>query len=350
MTKGEPKQASGKMDVEKAESEKSEDEKHLPEFTVEFLKQLPANIRKRVYGLQGIQKEYAKVHEQYLDEMRELEKRYEELYAPYYEKRKDVIQGKVEPTEEEVSKGSKVMEVKEEGEEPEKTDESAPKGIPDFWLTAMKNHEMVDETIFQRDEPCLKYLSDVRCKNFDDPQKGFTLIFQFDENPFFTNAELTKSYHLAEDDEILIEKCEGCTIDWKSGQDLTVTIKKKKQRHKGGKNTRVVTKSEPCDSFFNFFTPPKMPDEDEADEDDDEDALDELEERIEHDYEVGRTIKDRIIPKAIDWFTGEAITTVEFQMGQDGAADDDDDEDDDGHGHGRISGAPKAQPPECKQQ
>lgn len=333
-------------DVHESDNARENMEKLLqPDYSENFIKQLPANVRTRVFGLKGLQKDYSAIHEKYVEEMKELETRYEALYAPFYEKRKNIVQGKVEPTQDEIAKGSKVVEVKEEGEE-DKPDANAPKGIPNFWLTALKNNEVVDEFVFQRDEDCLKFLNDITAKNFDDPNQGFSLTFHFDENPYFTNTELTKTYHLAEDDEILIEKCEGCEIHWKDGQDLTVTIKKKKQRQKGGKNTRVVTQSEPCESFFNFFNPPKMPEEDD-DEDEDEDAMEELEERIEHDYELGRMIKDRIIPKAIDWFTGEAITTMEFQLGNEGSPDDDDDDDDE---RPRITNAPKAQAPECKQQ
>jgi nucleosome assembly protein 1-like 1 len=325
-------------------------EKLRAEASANFLKQLPANVRRRVHGLKGVQKEYTEVHEKFLDEMRELERRYESLYAPHYDKRRQIVQGIIEPTEEEISKGSKVMEIKDDDDEP-KADESAPKGIPDFWLNALKNNEMVDDIIVQRDEACLKHLTDITSKNFDDPTKGFTLTFHFDENPFFTNSVLTKTYHLAEDDEILIEKCEGCTINWHPGQDLTVNIKQKKQRQKGGKNTRVVTKSEPCDSFFNFFNPPKMPEDDDDDEDMDEEALDEIEEKIEHDYEVGRSIKDRVIPRAVDWFTGEAITTMEFAMGGDSGGAEEDEDDDVGAPGRQIAGGPgQTQPPECKQQ
>lgn len=248
----------------------------------------------------------------------------------------------MDATEDEIAKGSKVVEVKEEGEE--KADSGAPKGIPGFWYNALKNNEMVEEVIHQRDEEALKALCDITAKNFDDPQKGFTLTFHFMPNDYFTNTELTKTYHLVEDDEILIEKCEGCDIDWKPGQDLTVVIKKKKQKHKGGKNTRVVTKEEPCETFFNFFKPPQVPDDD--DEEEDDDVLEEREELVEQDYEIGRTIKDRIIPRAVDWFTGEAMPRL--PMFDHPGGDMGDDDDDDEGGQKMLPGADGN--PECKQQ
>jgi nucleosome assembly protein 1-like 1 len=48
---------------------------------------------------------------------------------------------------------------------------------------------------------------------------------------------------------------------------LTQKILKKKPR-KGSKNTKPITKTEDCESFFNFFSPPQVPDdEEEIDED-----------------------------------------------------------------------------------
>jgi nucleosome assembly protein 1-like 1 len=42
----------------------------------------------------------------------------------------------------------------------------------------------------------------------------------------------------------------------------------KKKPRKGSKNTKPMTKTEDCESFFNFFSPPQVPDdEEEIDED-----------------------------------------------------------------------------------
>ena len=49
----------------------------------------------------------------------------------------------------------------------------------------------------------------------------------------------------------VIDKCEGCKIEWTAGSDPTKMKKKKKQK-KGGKKTNV-TVTVKCDSFFNFF-------------------------------------------------------------------------------------------------
>ena len=73
------------------------------------------------------------------------------------------------------------------------------------------------------------------------------------------------------------------------------------------KQTRVVKKTVPTESFFNFFSPPKAPTEE-----DDDDAASDIEERLELDYQLGEDIKEKLIPRAIDWFTGEALQFEEL--------------------------------------
>ena len=81
----------------------------------------------------------------------------------------------------------------------------------------------------------------------------------------------------------------------------------------------------PTDSFFNFFSPPAAPKGDE-----DDDAASDIEERLELDYQLGEDIKEKLIPRAIDWFTGEALQFEELEddIDEGDYEDDDDDEDD----------------------
>lgn len=90
------------------------------------------------------------------------------------------------------------------------------------------------------------------------------------------------------------------------------------------KQTRIVKKTVPTESFFNFFSPPKAPTED------DDDAASDIEERLELDYQLGEDIKEKLIPRAIDWFTGEALAFEELDeedFEEEDFDDDDDDED-----------------------
>lgn len=81
----------------------------------------------------------------------------------------------------------------------------------------------------------------------------------------------------------------------------------------------------PTDSFFNFFSPPKVP------AGGDDDAASDIEERLELDYTLGEDIKEKLIPRAVDWFTGEALQFEEYdeEMDMDDFDDDDEDDDDD---------------------
>ena len=55
------------------------------------------------------------------------------------------------------------------------------------------------------------------------------------------------------------------------------------------KQTRVVKKTVPTESFFNFFAPPEAPT-------DEEDATSDVEERLELDYQLGEDIKGLEVP------------------------------------------------------
>ena len=55
-----------------------------------------------------------------------------------------------------------------------------------------------------------------------------------------------------------------------------------------------------------------------------------MEERLELDYQLGEDIKEKLIPRAIDWFTGEALQFEELDEDPDeNDFEDEDDEDDD---------------------
>lgn len=160
------------------------------------------------------------------------------------------------------------------------------KGIPEFWLTVMHNNGLVSSTIQERDEEALSYLKDVRCAELEGEPRGFVLTFQFAENPFFSNTTLTKTYLMEEDElfgELVLDTSKGYVhfsfiinhfdihisteIEWKAGKNLTVEQIKKKVKAKGkGKPPKTVTVEEPCESFFNFFSPPVIPEEDAEEE------------------------------------------------------------------------------------
>jgi nucleosome assembly protein 1-like 1 len=292
-----------------------------------YVESLPASVRRRVAGLKGVQKEHSKLEAQFQEEVLELEKKYFLKFTPLYQKRAKIVNGSTDPTEDEVKAGEESDEENDQAMDEEKPEEASGedlKGIPEFWLSAMKNQVSLAEMITERDDKALKHLTDIRMEYLEKP--GFRLIFEFAENEFFSNTTLSKTYFYQEENgyggDFIYDHAEGQKIEWKAGQDLTVRIESKKQRNKNTKQTRVVRKTVPCESFFNFFQPPTPPADDES-------GTSDIEERLELDYQLGEDIKEKLIPRAVDWFTGEALQFEQLDDFDEPEFEDEDDEDED---------------------
>ena len=212
-----------------------------------YIESLPTPVRRRVAGLRAVQQEHSKLEAEFQEEVLQLEKKYFAKFTPLYEKRASIVNGKSEPTEEEVKAGDQ-----DDGQlqgEAESAD-SAPKqeaaddvsGIPEFWLSAMKNQVTLAEMITDRDETALKHLTDVRMEYLDKP--GFRLIFEFSENEYFTNRLITKTYFYQNESgyggDFIYDHAEGDKIDWHPGKDLTVRVESKKQRNKSTSSRMLI--------------------------------------------------------------------------------------------------------------
>ncbi|CAO3702836.1 unnamed protein product [Rhizopus stolonifer] len=320
---------------------------------------LPAVVQRRINGLKYLQSQHTQLEGEFQKEVLALEKKYLELYRPLYNKRAEVIVGDYEPTEEEVLAGSKVdqeSDNEEEEEEMEGSDQDV-KGVPEFWLTALKTHPQIGEGITDTDCEALAHLVDIRLSYLEQP--GFKLDFEFSPNDFFENKVLSKTYYYQDNvsgGDYVYDRAEGCGIDWKEGKDLTVTVETKKQRHKGTNKTRVVKRTVPAESFFHFFSPPILP---EDDEELDEEEAESLDAKLEADYEMGEEFKEKVIPHAVDFFTGKALDYEDFDENSDFDEDDylsddldeedDDDEDNDDDDDDEVKPSKGENAPECKQ-
>ncbi|XP_019749745.1 nucleosome assembly protein 1-like 4a isoform X2 [Hippocampus comes] len=330
---------------------------------------LPKAVKRRVHALKRLQVQCGNIEAKFYEEVHELERKYAALYRPFYDKRRDFITGTVEPTdaecewnsdkdeEEELSEQIKKKIVIDPAKKEDATPMEDPKGIPDFWLTIFRNADMLTDMIQEHDEPILKHLKDIQVK-FSEPGQpmSFTLEFHFEPNSYFNNAVLTKVYKMKSEPDSSepfsfegpeIVDCGGCVIDWHKGKDVTVKTIKKKQKHKGRGTVRTVTKQVSNPSFFNFFNPVKAPpDGGEMDEDSE----------LAFDFEIGHFFRERIIPRAVLYFTGEAMEDdfdeelEESDEEQDEEEDEDDDDDDDEEGDFDPRKEVPAQPAECKQQ
>ncbi|GAV53645.1 hypothetical protein ZYGR_0AK01470 [Zygosaccharomyces rouxii] len=355
-----------------------------------YVDQLPPQIRNRIYGLKKLQNDLFVLEKDFQVEMFELEQKYLQKYAPLHDRRRHIVVGDEEPSNQEINKGKEIekLEKADQGEDEDEDEEANQvtgvdantdvKGIPSFWLTALENLPVVSDTITDRDAEVLDYLQDVQLQYLTEGKPGFKLVFTFDkETPFFDNTVLTKTYYyqseLGYSGDFIYDHAEGDKIHWADNEsNVTIAVEKRKQRNKVTKQVRTIEKITPVESFFNFFDPPRAPSsvekaaaqeqqeapaESAEDGLEDEEELEELEQRLALDYSIGEQLKDKLIPRAIDWFTGAALE-FEFDNEQDdefeeGDEDEDedqdeDDEDEDEEEEDDFAGK-KENPPECKQ-
>ncbi|KAF8584858.1 NAP-domain-containing protein [Ramaria rubella] len=358
-----------------------------------YIESLPLEIRRNVEALKGVQTEFTKLQKEHKKEVLELERRYLALYTPLFDRRLEITLGHCAPTSAEIAAGE-AQSLKDDPTHsplpppspaftpisPSATTANPGAGVPEFWLTALRNHIGISDLITERDAEALKHLTDIRVtylpeeKTSTEDALGFKLSFHFTLNDFFAQEVLTKTYiyrdELGYEGDFVYDRAVGCEIQWKDEKDLTKSFEIKKQRNKNTNRTRLIRKAHPTESFFNFFAPPVPPAEDALENGDvDEEELEDLEERLELDYQIGEDLKERIIPRAIDYFTGKALEyddmgvdseddedIEEFDEDEDG--DEEDEEDEPSPRPRRVApprrgaqgGANTVDPQDCKQQ
>lgn len=142
-------------------------------------------------------------------------------------------------------------------EEQEKTNEHLKtKRIPDYWLKVLSNASIIKQKIGKDDDGLLKCLENIRVED-EEGTDNFTIVFEFSENEFITNTQLTKKFYIKKD---MPHKCESSVIEWK-GRNLTLKEIKKKQKNKKTGQQRVVNKTVENKSFFNFFRSVEVPED-----------------------------------------------------------------------------------------
>ncbi|KAH0842733.1 hypothetical protein HID58_092069, partial [Brassica napus] len=108
------------------------------------------------------------------------------------------------------------------------------KGVPDFWLIALKNNEITAEEVrypefrilFYEEvlSSIIKISSGTEFKNQKEP-----LV------PYFKNTVLTKTYHMIDEDEPILKKAIGTEIERYPGNCLTRSILKKRSQRRDPK-------------------------------------------------------------------------------------------------------------------
>ena len=271
------------------------------------------DLQRRINALLNYQAEYFRLRVEFHRQLQELQYVYSPQFERIFERRGKIIDGSSEPTEREkqINWSNQTQSVLSRHRSIENIPEI---GIPDFWLIVLKNLSSYDYPIQSRDELCLKYLIDIRCiLNPPTPtSSSFTLEFHFlPANPFFHETVLTKTYTVRiEFDESNpyqsydgpeIDHCYGCSITWKSNHNLTNQKRYKRVRNKSTGQIRLIRTEESIKSFFDFFSPPLIP-SDGIQAMTDEDQI-----RLEADIELGLLLKQRVLPKAIFYYTDEVL-------------------------------------------
>ncbi|XP_033220584.1 protein SET isoform X2 [Belonocnema kinseyi] len=172
-------------------------------------------IQKALEEIDGCQNQIDGLNEKASDEILEVEKKYNKLRKPYFQKRNDII-----------------------------------KRIPQFWVTAFVNNKKIADILEEEEEEALRYLNKLEVEEFEDIKSGYRINFHFEENPYFENDVLTKEFHLGS------SASHSTTIRWKEGADL-VKSAKAKAAIKGRKRPLIHR------TFFTWFADHGDPSSDE---------------------------------------------------------------------------------------
>ncbi|KAE8668445.1 NAP1-related protein 2 [Hibiscus syriacus] len=175
------------------------------------------------------------IAEEASEKVLEVEQKYNEIRKPIYDKRNEKI-----------------------------------KSILDLWLTAFLSHPALGELLNDEDQKIFKYISSLEVEDFKDLKSGYSITFNFDPNPYFEDANLTKTFTFLDEG----TKITATKIKWKEGMGLPNGVDHEK---KGNKRQFAE------ESFFTWFSDTQQ--KDDMDEIHDEDAD---EEDFEDDEEVDK--------------------------------------------------------------
>ncbi|KAJ8749923.1 hypothetical protein K2173_013838 [Erythroxylum novogranatense] len=191
--------------------------------------------------LQEVQDELEKINEEASDKVLEVEQKYNEFRRPAYIRRNEVI-----------------------------------KSIPDFWLTAFLSHPVLSDLLTEEDQKIFKYLEALDVEDFKDVKLGYSVTFNFKENPYFEDTKLMKTFTFFEEGTTRIT---GTDIRWKEGMGVVNGLNNEKKGNK-----RALQEI----SFFSWFSETEQKD------------ISELQD------EVAEIIKEDLWPNPLKYFNNEA--------------------------------------------
>jgi len=300
----------------------------LASKSASYLQSLPTEVHCRIRAMKYLHSQRMLLEKEFDREISEIVKKYETKYLPLITRRRDLVDGVAEPNTEElvVEENIPVMKTDETLSTEGKSEHQNVKGVPEFWFRVLSHHEDFGAMITEADAEALKHLTDIRVvpANNHSPE-SFTLEFHFNNNEFFEDSVLKKTYILKEgvEGEVINEKVECTDINWKPNKNLTVKkvtkqlTKKVVARGNAGKQQvkgttaqkQTITIEKPTESFFYFFKPESAYQVYGGMEEELQNGA--LREFLDLDYDLGMELKERVIPHAILFYTGENILKIE---------------------------------------
>jgi template-activating factor I len=160
--------------------------------------------------LEGIQDQIEELNDKATEEILEVERKYNRLRKPIYERRAEAI-----------------------------------RKLPEFWFKVFTSQEMLAALLVGDDLAAFKYMKELNVEDHDDVKSGFKISLKFDPNPFFKNEVLSKEFRYDKEGNLTVIPTK---IEWKEGKDLT---KKPPSKDVKGKRSR----DDESESFFTWFNP-----------------------------------------------------------------------------------------------
>jgi len=222
-------------------------------------------VQSSIEKIDEIQNNLDSLTEKASAEILQVEQKYNKLRQPYYAKRSEMI-----------------------------------KSIPNFWATVFINHPQVSAILGEEDEDALQYLTSISVEEFEDIKSGYKIKFQFKQNPYFSDSEIEKEFHLHDDD--LPSGPTSTAIKWLPGKSLVA------KTANGAGSKRKNEEAQP--TFFTWFA------------DNPEAGMD----------EIGEAIKDEIWPNPLQFYLGNMDDEVDDDDLDDEDVGEEDEEEDEGEG------------------
>ena len=178
---------------------------------------MPEEVKDRFKAIKVLYDRVNSMADEEEKEYRELEIKYEKLYAEVYAKRAQLVRGAVDPDTELIAAFEKRHEeMKDDKYNDVEVDvcdvkdiQNTAKGVSGFWFRAMLANGEISRTITEKDRAILSYLEDISLTLHEEGY-GFDLKFSFEKNSYFKGTELSKSFVMGKQN--VIEKCIGTKI------------------------------------------------------------------------------------------------------------------------------------------